>query len=192
MVSVESQMLELGTKALDFELNDVVSNKKMKLDDLRGIKGTLIFFISNHCPYVIHIRDHFNSLYEDYSNNISFIAINSNDVDAYPRDNPENMKNLAEEKNWQFPFLFDSSQDVAKSYKAACTPDFYLFDNELKLFYRGQLDGSRPKNNIPVTGKDLRRAIDLLLAEKNPPEEQFPSIGCNIKWKPGSTPDYFG
>ncbi len=193
MVSVESQMLPLGTKAPEFTLPNSVNNKEISLYKVRGTKATLVFFISNHCPYVIHVRDHFKSIYDDYNfRGVSFIAIGANDVDSYPIDAPEHMKELAEEKGWEFPYCWDESQEVAKSYKAACTPDFFLFDEDLKLYYRGQLDASRPKNENPVTGNDLRNALDLLLAGKESPKDQIPSIGCNIKWKEGNEPDYFG
>jgi peroxiredoxin len=174
-------------------LEDVVSGKSVSLEDFKGTAGTLVFFISNHCPYVIHIRDHFKLLTDEYiPKGISFIAINSNSIETHPQDGPENMKALAAEKDWKFPFLFDETQEVAKTYKAACTPDFFLFDKDMKLYYRGQLDSSRPGNDFPVTGKDLRNAFDLMLEDKPSPEIQYPSIGCNIKWAPGNEPDYFG
>ncbi len=193
MVGTESQMLEIGTQAPPFNLKDVISENDVSLAEYKGEVGTLIFFISNHCPFVIHIRDQFKMLSDEYTaKGIKFIAINSNSIETHPQDGPENMKKLASEKEWTFPFLFDSTQEVAKAYLAACTPDLYLFDKTLKLYYRGQLDSSRPGNNIPVTGKDLRNALDLLLDEKPYPENQLPSIGCNIKWAPGNEPDYFG
>jgi peroxiredoxin len=193
VVATESQMLEIGTQAPPFNLRDVVSDTDVSLAEYKGKAGTLVFFISNHCPYVIHIRDQFKTLSDEYSSKgITFIAINSNSIETHPQDGPENMRNLALEKDWTFPFLFDSAQEVAKAYLAACTPDFFLFDKNLKLYYRGQLDPSRPGNDIPVTGKDLRNALDLLLDEKNSPGNQLPSIGCNIKWAPGNEPDYFG
>jgi len=193
MVGTESQMLEIGTQAPPFNLKDVISENDVSLAEYKGEVGTLIFFISNHCPFVIHIRDQFKMLSDEYTaKGIKFIAINSNSIETHPQDGPENMKKLASEKEWTFPFLFDSTQEVAKAYLAACTPDLYLFDKTLKLYYRGQLDSSRPGNDIPVTGKDLRNALDLLLDEKPYPENQLPSIGCNIKWAPGNEPDYFG
>jgi len=193
MVGTESQMLEIGTQAPPFNLKDVISDNDVSLAEYKGKVGTLIFFISNHCPFVIHIRDQFKMLSDEYTaKGITFIAINSNSIETHPQDGPENMKKLASEKEWTFPFLFDSTQEVAKAYLAACTPDLYLFDKTLKLYYRGQLDSSRPGNDIPVTGKDLRNALDLLLDEKPYPENQLPSIGCNIKWAPGNEPDYFG
>ena len=193
MVGTESQMLEIGTQAPPFNLKDVISDNDVSLAEYKGEVGTLIFFISNHCPFVIHIRDQFKMLSDEYTaKGIKFIAINSNSIETHPQDGPENMKKLASDKEWTFPFLFDSTQEVAKAYLAACTPDLYLFDKTLKLYYRGQLDSSRPGNDIPVTGKDLRNALDLLLDEKPSPDNQLPSIGCNIKWNPGNEPDYFG
>ncbi len=193
MVATESQMLEIGTLAPPFLLKDVVSNKDVSLAEYKGKAGTLVFFISNHCPFVIHIRDQFKMLSDEYTaKGITFIAINSNSMETHPLDGPENMRNLALDKGWTFPFLFDSTQNVAKSYRAACTPDIFLFDKDLSLYYRGQFDPSRPGNDIPVTGKDLRNALDLLLDAKPSPENQLPSIGCNIKWTPGNEPDYFG
>ena len=186
-------MLPLGTQAPDFTLLNTLDNKNIDLNTARGANGTLVFFISNHCPYVIHLRDYFKGIYDEYKPlGISFIAISANDITAYPIDAPNNMKDLAEEKDWEFPYCFDDSQEVAKSYKAACTPDFFLFDKELKLYYRGQFDASRPKNNVPITGNDLKNAFNALLEGKAPPDNQLPSMGCNIKWKPGNEPDYFG
>ena len=193
MVSVESQMLPLGTKAPEFTLPNTIDDQDISLDKARGTNATLVFFISNHCPYVIHIRDHFKAVYDGYSSRgVSFIAISANDIDSYPVDAPEHMKELAEEKGWQFPYCYDESQEVAKSYKAACTPDFFLFDGDLKLYYRGQFDASRPKSDKPVTGEDLENALKALLEGKEPPKVQIPSIGCNIKWKEGNEPVYFG
>lgn len=192
VVSVKSQMLEIGTKAPEFSLKNVISDQMVSLVDYCGRNGTLIFFIANHCPYVIHIREQFKPLTEEYSpKGISFIAINSNSLDTHPQDGPEHMKNLTHEYGWTFPFLFDETQEVAKAYNAACTPDFFLFDKELKLYYRGQFDDSRPNDDTPVSGIDLRNALDFLLEEKTPPEDQKPSMGCNIKWKPGNEPQYF-
>lgn len=177
-------MLPLGSEAPDFELQDVVSDRTLSRDDLKGEKGTLVMFICNHCPYVIHVHEQLVKLPEEYRNNgISTVAISSNDISNYPQDSPEKMKELAKEKNFSFPYLYDESQEIAKAYEAACTPDFYLFDEDLKLVYRGQLDGSRPGNNEPVTGKDLRDAIDNLLSGNSISEDQRPSMGCSIKWK---------
>ncbi|MFX0173726.1 MAG: thioredoxin family protein [Candidatus Hodarchaeota archaeon] len=192
MVSVKSQMLKLGTKAPGFTLKNSINNQMMSLDENMGKNGTLVFFICNHCPFVIHVRDQFKPLYEEYSvKGISFIAINSNSTETHPQDGPEYMKALANKMKWDFPYLFDETQEVAMVYNAACTPDFFLFDNEMKLYYRGQLDSSRPKTNIPVTGEDLRYALDSLLEGKPSPKDQKPSMGCNIKWKPGNEPQYF-
>ncbi|MHA2176049.1 MAG: thioredoxin family protein [Candidatus Hodarchaeales archaeon] len=193
MVSVESQMLPLGTKAPEFTLPNALDENDISLSKARGTNGTLVFFISNHCPYVVHLRDHFKGVYDEYyPQGVSFIAIGSNDIETHPVDAPAAMKEIAQELSWQFPYCFDETQEVAKSYKAACTPDFFLFDKEMKLFYRGQFDASRPKNDSPITGNDLRNAMKNLLEGKNPPEGQIPSLGCNIKWKPGNEPDYFG
>ena len=192
MVSVPSQMLPLGTKAPDFALPDVVSGKIVKLTDFQGKKAILVMFICNHCPYVIHIRDHFKPLADEYmKRGLAIIAINANSTKTHPQDGPEEMKKLAIEKKWPFPYLFDETQAVAKSYKAACTPDFFLFNSDFKLVYRGQFDDSRPRNNIPVTGKDLRRAIDAVLNDQPVPKDQKPSLGCNIKWHPGNEPHYY-
>ncbi|MHA1946705.1 MAG: thioredoxin family protein [Candidatus Hodarchaeales archaeon] len=193
MVSVESQMLPLGTMAPEFTLLDTVASNEISLSKARGTNGTLVFFISNHCPYVIHIRDHFKAVYDDYhSQGVVFIAVSSNDIKSYPQDAPEFMRRLAKEKKWFFPYCYDETQEVAKSYRAACTPDFFLFDKDLKLYYRGQFDRSRPKNGQAITGEDLKNAINSLLEGKASPQNQVPSMGCNIKWKPGNEPEYFG
>jgi len=192
MVRTESQMLQLGTEAPSFTLKNVINNQDVTLSDFTGEKGTLVFFICNHCPFVIHVRNEFKPLHEKYSaRGIAFIAINSNSLETHPQDGPTNMKALAQDMGWKFPFLFDATQEVAQAYSAACTPDFFLFDQDLMLYYRGQLDDSRPKNGIPVTGKDLRHAMDSLLETAPPPEVQQPSLGCNIKWTPGNEPHYF-
>ncbi len=192
MVSVESQMLPLGTKAPEFSLRNTVADNEISLNKVRGTRGTLVFFISNHCPYVIHIRDHFKSIYDNYhSQGVTLIAISSNDIDTYPQDAPKFMRKLAEEKEWIFPCCYDETQEVAKRYKAACTPDFFLFDKDLKLYYRGQFDKSRPKNGQAITGEDLKNAINSLLEGKDSPQNQIPSMGCNIKWKEGNEPEYF-
>ncbi len=191
MAAVESTMLDLGTKAPDFSLQDVISGKKVSLSDYNGNKAFLVMFICNHCPYVKNIKKALVQYAEDYlPKGVGIVAISSNDVDNYPDDSPEKMKKDAEQFGYPFPYLFDESQKVAKKYKAACTPDFYLFDENLELQYRGQFDDSRPGNNRPVTGKDLREATDQVLAGEEVPEDQVPSIGCNIKWKKGNTPDY--
>ena len=184
MASTLSNMLPLGTIAPGFILFDTVSNDELSLFENRGDKATVIFFICNHCPFVIHVNDELVRLANDYTDkNISFIAISSNDVINYPEDAPHLMRKKAIELKYPFPYLYDESQEVAKAYDAACTPDTYLFDTNLKLVYRGQLDESRPGNEIKVTGKDLRHALDCLLQGKENMEVQKPSIGCGIKWK---------
>ena len=179
-----SNMLALGTKAPEFQLKDPVSSKILNLSDLRGEKGTVIMFLSNHCPFVKNVNDEIVRMANDYRvSGFSFIAIMSNDVEAYPDDHPSLMLKTANKHHYPFPYLYDQTQEVAKAYDAACTPDFYLFDSELKLIYRGQLDNSRPGNGIPANGRDLREALDSVLNNRNVPEPQKPSIGCNIKWK---------
>ncbi len=176
--------MELGTKAPDFTLPDAVSGKKLSLKDLKSDKGTVVMFICNHCPYVVHVRVGLLKVVREYSaQDISFIAINSNDIKNYPGDSPENMKKDAEKYSYPFPYLFDETQNVAKAYQAACTPDFYVFDKNLKCVYRGRMDDSRPESGTPVTGKDLRAALDNLLAGKSINPNQTPSMGCNIKWR---------
>jgi peroxiredoxin len=177
-------MIPLMTKAPRFELIDTVSGKIMSLNELKGQKGTVIFFICNHCPFVLHVDTELVRLSRDYADKgIGFIAISSNDVENYPDDAPHLMKKLAQEQGYPFPYLYDETQEVARAYDAACTPDIYLFDANLKLAYRGQLDGSRPGNDIPLTGEDLRNALEAVLAGKDVPGIQKPSLGCNIKWK---------
>ncbi len=184
MARTPSNMLALGTKAFDFSLYSPLDNKMYDLQSLRGDKGTVIFFICNHCPFVIHVLEELVKLSNDYqSQGINFIAINSNDIVNYPDDSPEKMVTLIEEYKIPFPYLFDETQEVAKIYDAACTPDNYLFDSELNLVYRGQLDHSRPGNGIPVTGEDIRYAMDCLLKDVGNDKLQKPSLGCNIKWK---------
>jgi peroxiredoxin len=184
MAMTESTMLELGTVAPDFALTDAISGKTVKRDDFRGQKGLLVLFICVHCPYVKHIEKSLGELSADYADApIGIVAISSNDVTTHPADSPEGMKRQAIANDFQFPYLYDESQAVAHAYNAACTPDPYLFDKDFKLVYRGQYDDSRPGNGVPVTGKDLRAAMDLVLAGKPAPREQKPSIGCNIKWK---------
>lgn len=184
MAATPSRMVPLGTKAPDFVLPDTISGKIFSLQELKSDKGTLIMFICNHCPFVKHVNKELVKLANDYiPKKISFIAISSNDVKNYPEDSPERMKQIAKELGYPFPYLYDESQEVARNYNAACTPDFFLYDKNLNLVYRGQLDDSRPSNGIPVTGKDIRNAFDNILAEKPILTEQKPSIGCNIKWK---------
>lgn len=184
MALTESKMLHLGTEAPDFTLIDTVSGKQKSLAELKSSVATVVMFICNHCPFVKHVQHELVKLANDYqAKGINFIAISSNDVEHYPDDAPAKMSQVAEQLHYPFPYLYDESQAVAKAYQAACTPDFYIFDKTLKLVYRGQLDDSRPGNNIPVTGKDIRAALDNILAGKPLSEEQKPSIGCNIKWK---------
>lgn len=193
MAAVNSTMLELGTKAPDFKLPDTISGKEFSLKGFKGNKALLVMFICNHCPYVKNIKQAFVDYASDYMpKSVGIVAISSNDVENYPDDSPEKMKEDAEMFGYPFPYLYDESQEVAKAYKAACTPDLYLFDENMELYYRGQFDDSRPKNNIEPTGKDLREATDKLLAGEPIPEKQIPSIGCNIKWKKGNEPEYYG
>jgi peroxiredoxin len=192
MVNTPSTMLKLGTKAPGFKLTDAVSGEQTSLQDFRT-KALVVMFICNHCPFVIHVREGITQLVRECAEkDISFVAINANDLEKYPQDGPEHMKELAEEMGWTFPFLFDDTQEVAKTYRAACTPDFFIFDAKRRLAYRGQFDDSRPSKDTPVTGKDVRAAIHALLADKPVSADQKPSIGCNIKWRPGNEPDYFG
>ena len=192
MARTPSNMVSLGTKAPDFSLFDVVSEESKNLNELKGKNGSVIMFICNHCPYVKHVNKTIVELANKFKDDeVNFIAISSNDVINYPEDSPELMKLNAEQNKFTFPYLYDESQAVAKAYHAACTPDFYLFDADGLLVYRGQLDPSRPGGDVPVTGCDLRAAIDGLLAGQSPVEEQIPSLGCNIKWKSGNEPAYF-
>ncbi len=185
MARTESNMLPLGTKAPNFTLPDTISGKELSLEYLATAKNaTVIMFICNHCPYVIHVNEELVKIAKDYQNKgVQFIAISSNDVDNYPQDGPELMKKHAQTVGYPFPYLYDASQAVAKAYDAACTPDFYIFDEALKLVYRGRMDGSRPNSGIPVTGEDMRKALDNTLEKKPPLDIQLPSMGCNIKWK---------
>ena len=184
MPETPSVMTPLGSKAAEFKLPDTVSGENLSLNDLRSDKATVIVFICNHCPFVKHVNKELVRLANDYiPKGISFIAISANDVVNHPGDSPEQMKVNAKEQGYPFPYLYDESQQVARAYDAACTPDFFIYDKDLKLAYRGQLDDSRPSNGIPVTGKDIRAALELLLIGKPVPAEQKPSIGCNIKWK---------
>lgn len=186
MALTPSSMINLGTPAEPFTLNDTISGKPISLESAKGNKATLVIFICNHCPYVIHVIPEIMRIVKEYSpKGVSFIAISSNDVEAYPQDSPEKMKEFAAEWGFDFPYLYDESQEVAKAYDAACTPDFYLYNSDLKLAYRGRLDDSRPKVEVPkpLTGKDLRGALNALLSGGILSEIQFPSMGCNIKWK---------
>jgi peroxiredoxin len=185
-------MLDLGTKAPDFNLPDT-QGKNISISDFDGAPALLVIFMCNHCPFVKHVRAGLADLAKDYqAKEVAVVGINSNDVANFPEDSPEKMAEEVKEHGYTFPYLFDETQEVAKAYKAACTPDFYVFDEDRKLVYRGQMDDSRPSNDVPVTGKDLRAALDAVLAGKPVPEEQKPSIGCNIKWNPGNEPPYSG
>ncbi len=183
MALTESTMLELQTTAPDFALPDVVTGKTVKRDDFRGEKALLVMFICTHCPYVKHVEKGLAALGKDYEGKLGIVAISSNDATTYPDDSPAGLKKQAQTMGFRFPYLYDETQDVARAYKAACTPDFFLFDRDRKLVYRGEFDRSRPGNGVPVTGGDLRAAIDTVLAGKPLSAEQRPSIGCNIKWK---------
>jgi len=183
MALTESTMLELGTTAPDFALPDVVSGKTVRRDDFRGQRGLLVMFICTHCPYVKHVEQGLAQLGNEYAGKLGIVAISSNDSENYPDDDPEGLKAQAERLEFRFPYLYDESQAVARAYDAACTPDLYLFDKDLKLVYRGQFDSSRPANGVPVTGEDLRAAVDAVLRGEKPGKDQKASIGCNIKWK---------
>ena len=185
MAATPSNMLPLRTKAPDFKLYDTVSGKYLTFNDIKGNKGTVVMFICNHCPYVLHVNNQIVSIANDYQDkDIVFVAISSNDVDNYPQDAPELMNKQAKAVGYTFPYLYDETQKTAEAYQAACTPDFYVFDADDKLVYRGRMDESTPKNNLPNDGKDLRKALDYMLEGKIIPDaEQKPSIGCNIKWK---------
>lgn len=184
MARTPSNMIPLGTQAPEFEIMDTLSGKMMSLGDLKGEKGTVIYFICNHCPFVLHVNSELIRVAHDYmKSGIGFVAISSNDVENYPDDAPHLMEKVAKELGYPFPYLYDESQEVARAYDAACTPDIYLFDANLRLAYRGQLDGSRPGNDIPLNGEDLRSALDAVVQGLPVPGDQKPSLGCNIKWK---------
>jgi thiol-disulfide isomerase/thioredoxin len=192
MAATESTMLGLGTPAPPFELPDAVSGRTITLDTVAGQRGLLVMFICPHCPYVKHIQQALAAMAKDYAGkDLGMVAISSNDAGQYPEDGPEGLRQQAEELGFQFPYCYDETQEAAKAYQAACTPDFFLFDGERRLAYRGQFDDSRPKNSLPITGRDLRSAIDDVLAGRPVAATQRPSIGCNIKWKPGNAPAYF-
>lgn len=192
MALVESNMLPLGTIAPDFSLPNVVDNSLGSLSGLKGEKGTLVVFTCNHCPYVVHLLDAFIALAKkNKDKGVETIAISSNDIENYPLDHPDLMRNLAQEKQFTFAYLYDEAQTVAKAYNAACTPDFYLLNSNNELVYRGRFDASRPGNDIPITGEDLQNAIDALLKKDPIPANQYPSMGCNIKWKAGNEPAGF-
>jgi peroxiredoxin len=187
VAKTESTMLELGTEAPDFRLPDVVSGNEVSLSSFDGDRGLLVMFICRHCPFVVHVREELARIGRDYADaGLGIVAISSNDAEAYPDDRPEGLKAMALDLGFTFPYCYDETQEVARSYKAACTPDFFLFDAARRLAYRGQLDDSRPGNGKPVTGRDLRAAIDAVLAGEPVDPDQRPSIGCNIKWKASS------
>jgi len=184
MALTESNMLPLGTTAPDFNLPDTVSGQDRTLSDIKGDEATVIIFSCNHCPFVVHINDELVSIANDYaSRGVGFVAISSNDVENYPADSPDKMTIVAKVLKYPFPYLYDATQEVAKAYDAACTPDFYVFNKAGKLVYRGRMDGSRPGNGLPVNGADLRSALDATLLGINDIQPQIPSAGCNIKWK---------
>lgn len=192
MARTPSTMLPLGTAAPDFKLMNV-DGREVALSDFAGKPALLVMFMCNHCPFVVHVADELARLGSEYmGRGVAVVGINSNDTATHPADSPERMVAEAEERGYAFPYLFDETQAVAKAYRAACTPDFFLFDQDRKLVYRGQLDDSRPGNGVPVTGKDLRAALDAVLAGAAPVSEQRASLGCNIKWKAGNEPEYFG
>jgi peroxiredoxin len=191
-MAVASTMLELGTPAPDFTLTDVVTGDSLSRDDFGGV-ALVVMFICNHCPYVQHVQDGLAAFGRDYRDaDVSIVAVSSNDATAYPDDAPESLAKVAEAKGYAFPLLYDASQEVAKAYGAACTPDFFVFGPDRTLVYRGQFDGSRPGNDVPVTGESLRAAVDAILAGEPVPADQRPSLGCSIKWKSGNEPFYFG
>jgi peroxiredoxin len=191
MVATISTMLPLGTKAPDFHLPDT-KGRVVSLGNFAGASALLVIFMCNHCPFVKHLRKDIAQLVREYqARGVAVVGINSNDVDNYPDDSPRMMIREVEEVGYTFPYLFDEAQEVAKNYRAACTPDFFLFDKDQNLAYRGQFDDSRPDNKIPITGADLRAALDAVLAGEPANRKQKPSIGCNIKWRAGNEPDYF-
>lgn len=191
MTAVNSTMLELGTKAPPFRLPSAMGGA-VSVEDFSDASALLVMFICNHCPFVKHVRDELVKLSNDYRpRGVAVVAVNSNDWSTYPDDSPEMMEKEAREYGYPFAYLYDETQEVARAYRAACTPDFYLFGARQELVYRGQLDDSRPGNGVPVSGRDLRAALDALLAGEPGPAEQKPSLGCNIKWRPGNEPDYF-
>lgn len=192
MAGTNSTMLSLGTQAPLFSLPSW-DGGLVSLDALRDFPGLLVMFLCPHCPFVKHLRSGLAEFGRDYqARGLAVIAINSNDIDQFPDDSPEKMAEEAKEAGYTFPYLFDESQEIAKAYEAACTPDFFLFDGDHKLVYRGQFDGSRPTNGVLVTGEDIRAAADAVLEGQPVPVHQAPSLGCNIKWKPGNAPNYFG
>jgi peroxiredoxin len=192
MVATPSTMLALGTSAPDFQLPDAATGRLVARDDLADYPALLVTFIGNHCPYVRHVADEIARVGHQYQERgVAVVAISSNDVEQQPGDGPEGMATFASERAFTFPYLYDEPQSVARAYRAACTPDFYLFDGDRRLVYRGQLDGARPSNEVPVDGRDLRAALEAVLSGVPVPQPQLPSLGCNIKWKRGNEPDYF-
>lgn len=192
MALTPSTMLALDTHAPDFALTDT-DGQTVSLGDFKDAKALLVMFVCNHCPFVVHVADEMAKLAKDYQpKGVAVVAIGSNNIESYPADSPEKMRQEKAKREYTFPYLYDASQTVAKAYTAACTPDFFLFDADHKLAYRGQMDDSRPDSGIPVTGADLRKALDAVLAGESVPADQKPSMGCNIKWKPGNEPAYFG
>lgn len=191
MVKTASTMLPLGTKAPDFSLPNI-DGRTISLADFAGVDALVVMFLCNHCPFVKHIADVLAKVAREYQDRgAAFVGISSNDVENYPDDSPEKMVAEADARGYTFPYLYDDTQEVARAYRAACTPDFFIFDRNLQLVYRGQFDASRPGSEIPVTGEDLASALDAVLRGEKAPEDQKPSIGCNIKWRPGMEPDYF-
>jgi peroxiredoxin len=192
MVAVNSTMLPLGTVAPDFRLPDTVSGKTVSPADFKSARALLVMFLCNHCPFVKHVQAGLTQMARDFQKRgVAVVGISANDVAEYPQDDPALMKQEAQTAGYSFPYLYDESQNVAKAYHAACTPDFFLFDANRRLVYRGQMDDARPNRSVPVTGKDLRAAVDAVLGGKPVSPDQKPSIGCNIKWKPGNEPEYF-
>ena len=193
MALVPSTMLPLGTPAPDFSLPEPYTGRTVSLGDFREAQALLVVFLSNHCPFVKHIADHFAAVAGGYQQNgVAVVGINANDVASHPEDSPDAMKAEVDRRGYTFPYLFDETQEVAKAYRAACTPDFFLFDGGRGLVYRGQYDGSRASLDVPVTGGDLCVAMDAVLAGDAPVAQQMPSVGCNIKWKAGCEPQWFG
>lgn len=191
MARTPSKMIALGTQAPDFHLPDVISGQIVSLESFATKSGLLVMFICRHCPYVKHVQSELARIGKDYqSRDIGIVAITANDIEQQPDDAPESIKSMVQELGFTFPFCYDESQAIAKAYGATCTPDFFLFDRNRQLVYRGQLDDSRPSNGLPVTGRDLRAALDALLAGQPISQEQRASLGCNIKWKPGNEPAY--
>ncbi len=192
MAETPSTMLELGTRAPEFRLRDT-DGREVALAEFAGSKALLVMFLCNHCPFVRHVQAELARIGRDYQpRGVAVVAISSNDAGQYPDDGPKAMAKEKQRAGYTFPYLFDETQEVAKAYRAACTPDLYLFDAQRRLVYRGQLDDSRPGNQVPVTGRDLRRALDAVLEGRPVEPKQRASVGCNIKWKPGNEPDYFG